>query len=122
MQKHAFFDLDGTLTDPFEGIRGCISYALQKLGEPVPDDVALRSWIGPPLYASFERHVGAERAALALVYYRERFGDTGWRENRVYDGIPSELHRLTEGGWQLFVATSKPTIFAERIIRHLSLI
>lgn len=121
MSRHVYFDLDGTLTDPFEGISKCIDYALQRLGVPVPGDEALRSCIGPPLLSSFEQIVGVERAPLGLAHYRERFGDRGWRENRVYDGIEAMLDKLTENGDTLFVATSKPRVYADRIIEHFGL-
>lgn len=123
MHKHAYFDLDGTLTDPFEGIAKSIAYALDKLGEPVPDDAALRSWIGPPLLASFEAHVGAGAGAagLALDHYRERFGDIGWRENRPCEGIDDALAQLVADGWQLYVATTKPQVFADQIVDHFEL-
>ena len=42
-----FFDLDGTLTDPKEGITGCIQYALEKLGETAPCKDELTWCIGP---------------------------------------------------------------------------
>ena len=67
---------------------------------------------------SFERIVGSDGAALALTYYRERFGDTGWRENSVYAGIPEVLQELVDDQHRLYVATSKPTVFAERIVDH----
>ena len=47
--RAVIFDLDGTLTDPFEGISKSIVYALERLGEDAPDKVLLRPFIGPPL-------------------------------------------------------------------------
>jgi phosphoglycolate phosphatase len=113
-----YFDLDGTLTDPFEGISKSIAYALQRLGEPEPDHVVLRSCIGPPLLASFETLVGEDRAHDALTFYRERFGDVGWQENVPYPGIREVLQTLRDAGRLMYVATSKPGIFAEKILAH----
>lgn len=121
MKPDILFDLDGTLTDPYEGISKSILYALEKLGEPPVDEAELRACIGPPLLESFDRIVGPECAALALTYYRERFGESGWRENRLYPGIPEALDALVTGGHRLYVATSKPTVFAERIVTHFGL-
>jgi len=118
-----YFDLDGTLTDPKPGITRSIRYALQKLDHPtMPTEDELTWCIGPPLRASFVRLLGAETSAdLAVSYYRERFSDIGLYENGVYDGIGEVLTKLCASGRRLFVATSKPHVFAERIIDHFGL-
>ena len=118
-----YFDLDGTLTNPKPGITRSIQYALQKLDHPtMPTEDELTWCIGPPLRASFVRLLGAETSAdLAVSYYRERFSDVGLYENGVYDGIGDVLTSLRASGHRLFVATSKPHVFAERIIDHFGL-
>jgi phosphoglycolate phosphatase len=118
-----YFDLDGTLTDPKPGITRSIQYALQRLDHPtMPTEDELTWCIGPPLRASFVRLLGAETSAdLAVSYYRERFSDVGLYENGVYDGIGDVLTSLCGSGHRLFVATSKPHVFAERIIDHFGL-
>lgn len=118
MPTHVYFDLDGTLTDPFEGITRCILYALDKLGFPQPTDEYLHSCIGPPLYDTFPEMVGEELTLRAIDLYRERFDDVGWLENKPYDGIHDALAAVAESGYTLFVATSKPRIAARRIIEH----
>jgi phosphoglycolate phosphatase len=119
-----YFDLDGTLTDPKLGITRSIQYALQRLDHPtMPTEDELIWCIGPPLRASFVRLLGAETSAdLAVSYYRERFSDIGLYENGVYDGIGDVLTTLCASGHRLFVATSKPHVFAERIIDHFGLL
>ena len=118
------FDLDGTLTDPFVGITRCILYACDKLGRRCPPGDNLRWCIGPPLRDSFAKLLASDDAALvqkAVALYRERFGRIGLFENEVYDGIPKMLAALQKEGHALYVATSKPTIFAKRIIAHFDL-
>ncbi len=121
MPEHLYFDLDGTLTDPFEGISKSIVYALDRLGEAPPAEDVLRQCIGPPLLASFDSLVGETRARDALMFYRERFGDVGWQENSPYDGIHELLQGLGDSGRTLYVATSKPTVYAECIVSHFDL-
>jgi phosphoglycolate phosphatase len=117
-----FFDLDGTLTDPKPGITGSIQYALQKLELPVPTQDELTWCIGPPLRASFVTILGGERLAdRAVALYRERFSDVGLYENSVYPDIEHVLATLRASPRRLFVATSKPRVFAERIIDHFGL-
>ena len=118
------FDLDGTLTNPLAGITRCILYAMDKLGKALAPGENLRWCIGPPLRDSFARLLASDDKALiekAVALYRERFGTVGLYENQVYDGIPDMLPALQKDGHTLYVATSKPTIFAKRIISHFHL-
>ena len=119
-----FFDLDGTLTDPGEGIVACIRHALVELGQPVPSVEVMRNCIGPPLQASFHELLGTDDAALAregVRLYRERFVSVGMYENEVYPGIESCLEALAAAGHRLRVATSKPKVYAEQILVHFDL-
>jgi phosphoglycolate phosphatase len=117
-----FFDLDGTLTDPKPGITGSIQYALEKLGREVPSQDELAWCIGPPLRASFVMLLGGEEYAdRAVALYRERFGDVGLFENSVYPEIEGVLAKLSQSGFRMFVATSKPHVFAKRIVDHFGL-
>lgn len=120
-QKVAFFDLDGTLTDPKPGICGCVQYALTELGVPAPSQDELEWVIGPPMIDSLRKLVGPERADEGLRLYRLRYGETGLFENRVYDGIPDLLQDLKADGWRLYVATSKARPYALRIVEHFGL-
>ena len=122
MMDAIFFDLDGTLTDPKLGITSSIQYALQRLDLPVPSQDELTWCIGPPLRSSFVTMLGGEaRADLAVSLYRERFGDIGLYENKVYPDIEHILAALKQSHGRLFVATSKASVFAERIIDHFRL-
>ena len=118
-----FFDLDGTLTDPKPGITRSIQYALDRLGQPtIPTEDELTWCIGPPLRASFVKLLGGETSAdLAVALYRERFSDVGLYENSLYAGIRDVLSALRASGRRLFVATSKPHVYATRIIEHFDL-
>ncbi|MEM7078867.1 MAG: HAD hydrolase-like protein [Pseudomonadota bacterium] len=113
---HLFFDLDGTLTDPKEGITRCMQYALEKLGAPVPTMDELLWCIGPPLHENFRRLVGDERAQAGVDFYRERFAHIGLFENAPYEGIHAVLQALTDDGHDLYLASSKALIFVERIL------
>lgn len=120
--KHVLFDLDGTLTDPKEGIVACIRYALQKLEIEIEETVRLESYIGPPLFDTFRALCDSDALANeGVAYYRERFTDTGLYENRVFDGIPQCLERLGQEVGSIHVATSKPTVYSKRIIEHFGL-
>ena len=119
-----FFDLDGTLSDPSEGITKSIQHALACLGRPYPGQEELKHYIGPPLRWTFPRLLGTDDANLveaAIAYYRERYEAVGLFENEVYPGIPELLGRLRREGYGLYVVTSKPKVYADRIVRHFGL-
>lgn len=123
MYQYLFFDLDGTLTDPGLGITNSVMYALQKFGIREEDRTSLYKFIGPPLQDSFEAYYGfsGEESELAVQYYREYFSRQGLYENEVYEGIEDLLTTLKVRGKSLIVATSKPEVFAARILRHFAL-
>ena len=117
-------DLDGTLTDPKVGILTSLQHALEQLGEDVPPMDELSWCIGPPLKDAFIKMFGedqTERVAEGVRHFRERFGDVGLFENEVYPGIHGLLSRLNEQGHVLHIATSKPEVFARRILDHFDL-
>ncbi len=120
MKKAIFFDLDGTLTDPGEGITNSVMYALKKFGISVADRSELYSFIGPPLSDSFMEYFGFTRdeAMKAIEYYREYYQPTGIFENRLYDGIDEMLTELKRCGKILVLATSKPEEMAIRVLKR----
>jgi phosphoglycolate phosphatase len=122
--KAVLFDLDGTLTDPREGITRSIAYELEGMGVQPPALDALTFAIGPPLRRSLATLIGDDSPAAverALVLYRERFAEVGLYENSVYEGVAEALCAISARGATLYVATSKPRVYAERIVRHFGL-
>jgi len=121
---NVLLDLDGTLTDSEQGIIRCMRDALQQMRRPVPDDVALRRLIGPPTQVTFATLLGSDERALvdeAVAHYRERFAAIGLYENRVYPGVPDMLEALQALGCRMVLATSKPHVYAQRIVEHFGL-
>lgn len=123
MYQYLLFDLDGTLTDPKEGITRCVQYALRHYGIEEPDLDKLEPFIGPPLIDSFMEFYGMtrEQAQVCLMKYRERFGGIGIFENSVYEGIPQMLEALRAQGKTLVVASSKPEEYVLRILEKFDL-
>jgi phosphoglycolate phosphatase len=117
-------DLDGTLTDNFVGIARSIRHALLALGAPEPADAALQPCVGPPLRASVARLLATDDPVLierALALYRERYADVGWQENVVYAGVDAAFAGLADRGEALYLCTSKPAPYAERIVTRFGL-
>lgn len=123
MYKYILFDLDGTLTDSMQGITKSVQYALEKMGIIEESLEKLIPFIGPPLVQSFQEfyQMSEVQAKEALGHYRERFSRVGWAENEVYPGMEEVLKKLAEQGRKLYVATSKPTTFAVKILEHFQL-
>lgn len=123
--SYLLFDLDGTLTDPKPGILASITYALQKLG-PMMIPMDNLDWcIGPPLRECFARLLNSSDAEIldcAIAWYRERYAALGKFENAVYPGIVETIAALKQYHYAMFVATSKPTIYAHDILYHFGLL
>lgn len=118
--KIILFDLDGTLSDPKVGITKSVQYALRKMDIAEPDLNKLESFIGPPLQDSFADFYNFNEVNVktAIDYYRERFIEEGMFENELYLNIPRLLESLKQQQTILVVATSKPTVFAEQILKY----
>jgi phosphoglycolate phosphatase len=115
------FDLDGTLSDPVVGISRSLQHAMVRLGREPPDAAALRRFVGPPLRAIFAELLATDDPALiasAVAFHRERFATIGLYENVIHPGIAALLRDLAEEGHRLFIVTSKPHIYARRILDH----
>lgn len=123
MYQTILFDLDGTLTDPKPGITKSVQYALAKMGIEEPDSERLTPFIGPPLGLAFKEfyQMNDQEAKQAVAYYRERFSVVGLYENAVYPGISELLKQLKSLDKTLLVATSKPTVFAVKILEHFAI-
>ncbi len=122
--ENVLFDLDGTLTDPYEGITASVKYALAKMNREVPNETTLGDFIGPPLPYSFMRHCGMteEQAERALLLYREYYEKSGVFALNVYDGVTDMLDALKTAEKKVFIATSKPEKYAEQIADKFGLV
>lgn len=121
--NYLLFDLDGTITNSETGITRCVEYALNYFGIQVSDLHDLLPFIGPPLLDSFKEfyHFTDEQAVIATEKYRERYKDKGIYENELYPGIEELLAQARQNGKTVILATSKPEIFARRILDYFKL-
>lgn len=119
-KEKILFDLDGTIIDPSEGIFKSVLYSLEKMQWERPSDTYLKSFIGPPLIDSY---VGLgmtqTQAEQAIAYYREQYSQEGIFLMHPYEGIESVLAELSASK-ELYLATSKPDVFARQILEHLN--
>jgi phosphoglycolate phosphatase len=117
------FDLDGTLSNPLEGIGRSINYALAHFGYEPLKLSELAKYVGPPLDETFKEITGNEAGVKALVAkYRERYGDMGYTENILYPGVAEVLLKLQAANIPIALCTSKRQDFAERILEMFELI
>jgi phosphoglycolate phosphatase len=121
---NVLLDLDGTLTDPAPGFVRCVRHALRTLGIAAPTDEHIASHIGPPLDETLAKLLGPESPEVlpeAVRLYREQYSDVGLYENSVYDGVVLALESMVANGQRLYLATSKPYVFAAKILEHFDL-
>ena len=122
-KENILFDLDGTIVDSGPGVTNSVKYALEKFGIHVNDTSELYGFMGPPLSSSFPRFYNFtyEQTEKAIEHYREYYRDRGIYEFELYDGIKELIIDLCESGKNVFVATTKPELFAREIIKRCSL-
>ena len=120
MYDYFLFDLDGTIVDSGLGITNSVMYSLKKWNIDEPDRKKLYRFVGPPLYESYEKFYGfsKEDARKAVDVYREYYSEKGVLEYELYDGISDVLRQLKTRGKTVILATSKPEIFAKKILNH----
>jgi phosphoglycolate phosphatase len=116
-----FFDLDGTLSNNLVGIARCLNYGLANLGYRTLTHAEVLPFVGPPFRESLPRHFPDIDVERALMLYRERYDTHGWLENDLYEGIADSIRGLYTHGYTIALCTSKPRIFAERIVEHFGL-
>ena len=118
------FDLDGTLSDPAQGITASINFALENLGDSSLDPNDLTQYIGPPLVGTFSKLLNTKDDVViqqAIAFYRERYVAIGYTENTLYPGILDLLKKLTSQGYRLYVVTAKRTDIAQAVIDYFEL-
>lgn len=114
-----FFDLDGTLSNSFEGISGGILYALERLNVPAPPRDSLKSFLGPPLLDEFKRRfdMDDDTSREAVRLYREYYPQKGIYEQYPIEGAEELLKTLRRQGIKVCLATSKPQQYAEKVLK-----
>ncbi|MCB9030685.1 MAG: HAD hydrolase-like protein [Deltaproteobacteria bacterium] len=118
------FDLDGTISDPAEGIAASINYSLQKLGHETRDSHLLLKYIGPRLDLVFADLLSTQEQSIitdGVAYYREHYGAIGYKQNTLYPGIETLLESLSDLNMCLYVATAKKQEIAKDVIEHFNL-
>ena len=117
--NNILFDVDGTIIDPKEGIIKSVQYSLEKFNIKVNDFKKLECFIRTPLYESFKNYYNFndDDTELAVKYYREYYKEVGIYKNYLYKGIIDVFEELKGKNKRLIVATSKPTLFTEKILK-----
>lgn len=123
MYQNIMFDLDGTVTDSGRAIMSSVRYALSEMGITDQPEEKLRTFIGPSLYDSFERQYGlkGEDCDRAVSLYRDIYEKERMYDVDIYEGIPELLRELKSSGKTVFLITSKPLVFSEKILERIGL-
>lgn len=121
--KTVLFDFDGTLMDTSRGILYCAKRTIEDMGFALPDDTALRKFIGPPLKLSFVGVCGMsdEQATKAVQHYRERYAEEGMLEADIYPGMEKLLQDLDAAGVTCAVASVKMETIVRKTLAHFKL-
>ncbi|MEO8147329.1 MAG: HAD hydrolase-like protein [Bacteroidia bacterium] len=118
--KNIIFDLDGTISDSRLGIYNALKYSLHEMKVEIADDYDLSGFIGPPIYDCYKEHFFSldNDINTAIKHFRKYYAETGWAENEMYEGMYDLLSYLYIEGYKLFVATNKPQVFTDLIMKN----
>jgi phosphoglycolate phosphatase len=122
MLDAVLFDLDGTLTDPAEGITGAFRHAVASVGHPAEDDADLTWIIGPSVRDNLDRFgLPAQHHDEVVLTFRAAMTEFGLFQATVIAGITDVLASLRDAGVPLALATAKPTNQAQISLDHLAM-
>lgn len=125
MIRNILFDFDGTLVDTSEGIVKSMQYACDCLGYDNVRDEIIRKWIGPPLQEMLQRILSTgndDEIRNGIRLFRERYEKFGIVETSLYPYVQENLQKMKSKGIRLFIATSKPEAFVEKISKRYDII
>jgi phosphoglycolate phosphatase len=106
------------------GISRCMNFALSSHGYQPRSESEIKTYIGPPLELALSEFSGSkdvDHIKALVATYRERYGEFGYAENRVYDGIYELLDRLQAQGFRMGVCTSKFEKYAIKVLEEFKL-
>lgn len=118
--ENIFFDFDGTLMDTSAGVFKSFDIVVEHFGLNIPDKSVYNTMIGPPLYESFARVFGLSQEQIkeGVDVYRSYYQPKGIFECRLYDGVVELIETLRKAGKKIFVATSKPELYAKQLLER----
>jgi len=117
------FDNDGTVLDAAPGILKSANAAFEELGYPTLAMEQFMPYLGPPLQDSFTRFAGMslEEAERAIAVYRREYTAGNCLLLEIYPGMERLLKNLRAAGIKTGIASSKPTVFLEKILSGIGL-
>lgn len=120
--QNILFDMDGTLVDSEPGILESLRYTLDILKIKSCKDETLQKFLGPPLKNSFQSylHMNECEANEAVKIFRQYYSTKGMYKGKLYKNIVKVLEELY-GKYDLFIATSKPTLYTVSIAKRLGI-
>ncbi|MCL2494808.1 MAG: HAD hydrolase-like protein [Oscillospiraceae bacterium] len=117
------FDNDGTVLDAAPGMLLCANAAFAEMGFPTLTMQEYMPYLGPPLTGSFMRYAGMtrEQADRAIAIYRRAYAAGNCFILDIYPGMEALLRKLRLAGVKTAIASSKPTIFLEKVLGGIGL-
>jgi len=115
------FDFDGTLIDSYEAIRESLNHARAAFAlEPLPLG-KVKKMVGHGLEQLIEGSIGADRVVDGVRLFREKYETICRERTTLLPQVKETIEELDRRGYQMGIATNKPSYFARAILNALEL-
>lgn len=124
--QNIIFDLDGTLVNSSEEVLVCFKKSFEKANYLIDNSRLTSDVIGPPLKQILETIAPELTEESKIVEIMQNFRQIyDYNENDIsvlYDGILDVLKSLKKSNKKLFIATLKPDIPTQRVLKMFQII
>jgi 2-phosphoglycolate phosphatase len=115
------FDFDGTLIDSYEAIAESLNHVRTSFSLAAIPAEEIRPMVGHGLEKLIAKAVGPERVDEGIRLFRQSYASLCERKTSILPQVKETLDTLDRRGYQMAIATNKPSYFARDILKALEI-
>jgi phosphoglycolate phosphatase len=115
------FDFDGTLIDSYGAIAESLNHVRSAHKLPPIDPEKVKSMVGHGLEELIEEAIGPERVGEGVKLFREQYAQVCEERTSVLPQVKETIESLDGRGYQMGIASNKPSYFVRDILKALEM-